>query len=253
VRHLKLASGCALVLSLSACATITRGTKQKFAIVSNPPGATAKLSTGQSCTTPCQLKLPRDIGFKVTLSRDGYARSVSEVKADGYSNAIIGNVIAGGLVGVLVDTNNGSLMSLSPNPLRVEMIASAASPQGPALAAAPIAPQPAAGGASTAGPTPANATVAAKPLAAATTSGLTAVAARQATDLYTATGQSGRIYEVLEGPYGSVVSVSVVYDGRAFEVPGATISAGETASRLKTSLTAKQVGKLRSRAASHTL
>jgi hypothetical protein len=89
------------------------------------------------------------------------------------------------------------------------------------------------------------AVAAAQPTDASPTSeALTITQAKRATHLYTASGQNGSIYQVNEGPGGSVTSVEFIYDGRIVTVPGSTLSAGRKQSQLKPSLTSKEIGKL---------
>src|SRR3989442_1110888 len=94
-----LAGTCVLV---SACATITRGTNQNFVVESTPSEANVKLSTGQTCVTPCTLRMKRKSEFAVTVSKDGYqtreAHVHGVVKGGGAAGAA-GNVLFGGLIG----------------------------------------------------------------------------------------------------------------------------------------------------------
>jgi hypothetical protein len=134
-----LAAACVL---LSACATITRGTNQDFTIESTPSQADAKLSTGQTCTTPCTLRMKRKAQFKVTVSKEGYQTQEAEVHGvvkGGGAAGMAGNVIFGGLIGAGVDASNGSMMNLKPNPLQVTLVpVGAAAAAAPAEAAAPV-------------------------------------------------------------------------------------------------------------------
>lgn len=64
----------AILLSLavsSGCASITRGTTEAYAIETIPPGATATMSNGLACETPCSVKVKRRSDFVVTIERDG--------------------------------------------------------------------------------------------------------------------------------------------------------------------------------------
>jgi len=136
---LRLAGVLLCAASLSACATITRGTRQWYVIETDPPGANIALSTGQTCTTPCRLKLKRKHDFTVTATMAGYqdatAEVVSRMRAGGGA-ALAGNVVAGGIIGGVVDATNGSLNDLRPNPLRIVMTPNGETPA-PAEAAAP--------------------------------------------------------------------------------------------------------------------
>lgn len=114
-----------LLPALGACATITRGTHQAYVIESEPPGATAKLSTGIQCVTPCALNLKRKDGFTVDMTKDGYEpvhATVTSGVSGGGAAGMAGNVVLGGLIGAVVDGTNGSMNDLKPNPLHVNMV-----------------------------------------------------------------------------------------------------------------------------------
>ena len=131
---LKMGGLAAVCMILPACATITRGTNQNFVVESSPSEANVRLSTGQTCVTPCTLRMKRKSEFAVTVSKEGYqtqeARVHGVVKGGGAAGGV-GNVIFGGIIGVGVDASNGSMMNLTPNPLKVTLapVASAAAPE----------------------------------------------------------------------------------------------------------------------------
>jgi hypothetical protein len=60
-----------IIFLTSGCATIVRGTNQSLSITSEPQGAVAKLSNGQSCVTPCQIKLKRNQGITIVFEKEG--------------------------------------------------------------------------------------------------------------------------------------------------------------------------------------
>src|SRR5690606_34631225 len=89
---------CFGTLLTTGCASITRGTKDVFSIQTDPPGATASMSNGLTCVTPCTLELPRKHGFTVTLTLDGYkslSTSIVPRQAGAGSAGMAGNVIFG--------------------------------------------------------------------------------------------------------------------------------------------------------------
>ena len=133
---------CGLVaasLLLPACATSTRGTSQKFNIDTTPTAANVELSTGQTCVSPCQLKLKRKKGFSVTATKEGYqpAKAVvdSRVRGGGVAGGA-GNIVAGGLIGIAVDASSGAMNDLTPNPLHLTL----KPVEAPAVVEAPVAP-----------------------------------------------------------------------------------------------------------------
>lgn len=127
----KLVVALPLFQFLGGCATITRGTSQAFVIESEPPGATAKLSSGVQCITPCALNLKRKNGFTVEIVKNGYEpvnATVTSGVSGGGAAGMAGNVILGGLIGAVVDGTNGSMNDLMPNPLRVNLVPLSAAP-----------------------------------------------------------------------------------------------------------------------------
>ena len=148
---------CGLVaasLLLPACATVTRGTKETFNIQTTPSEAEVALSTGQTCLSPCKLKLKRKDEFTVTATKAGYkpatAKVESKVKGGGVAG-VAGNVLLGGIIGAAVDGSNGSMRDLTPNPLTLTLEPEAApvAAEAPVEAAAPVAEAPAAPAADT--------------------------------------------------------------------------------------------------------
>lgn len=152
-RSVKLAAVVLMAANLGACATIVRGTSQQMVINTNPEGAAIRLSTGQTCTSPCTLTLKRKHPFTVTATMEGYESAQAEVRSEmrgSGGTALAGNAIFGGIIGGAVDASNGSLNSLRPNPLMITMVrigeasaaaaAPAASAEAPAQTEAPAAP-----------------------------------------------------------------------------------------------------------------
>lgn len=109
---------------LGGCATVTRGTQQRYYVMSEPPGADVRMSSGMTCTTPCDLKLRRKDEFTATISKEGYKPITVPVESkmhEGGGAALAGNVVAGGIIGGVIDGTNGSLRDLRPNPLNVRL------------------------------------------------------------------------------------------------------------------------------------
>lgn len=146
----KIACAAAMAALVSGCATITRGTRQEYVMQSTPPGATVTTTTGVECVTPCTLKLKRKNGFIATFTLPGYETQTAVVSSDMSSGGVAGlagNVLIGGIIGAGVDASNGSLNSLSPDSLNIELVAlptPAAAPAAPmeSTAAAPVAAEP---------------------------------------------------------------------------------------------------------------
>lgn len=113
------------LLLLSGCATVTRGSTEAFVIESDPLGATATLSSGHTCKTPCSLELKRKKEFTVKIEKDGYEAveaNISSQVAGAGAAGMAGNVLLGGVIGAAVDVGTGATKELKPNPLVVKLI-----------------------------------------------------------------------------------------------------------------------------------
>ena len=115
----------ATLLISSGCASITRGTSEAYVIQSEPPGASASLSSGLRCQTPCSLKVKRRSDFTVLVEKKGYESVTATVTSsiDGAGAAgMAGNVLVGGIIGAGIDAGTGAMHSHKPNPLIVRLI-----------------------------------------------------------------------------------------------------------------------------------
>ncbi len=137
-------------------------------IESEPPGADAKTSSGQSCRTPCQLAVQPGGELAVTLALDGYQPQTVSVRPEAPAQA----------PGALEAATGAP--RLAPNPIYVELHPAVAAPpkkpvrkKKPVAAAAPAAPPAMASAAPAPAPAPAPALTpapaqAAEPAASAT-------------------------------------------------------------------------------------
>ena len=78
----------------------------------------------------------------------------------------------------------------------------------------------------------------------AATGSLTAATAKKARYIAVASGGGYSIDHINAAADGSIGSVTIIYDQRFVNIPGSTVTAGEKPTRLKTSLTDKEIGKL---------
>lgn len=112
-------------LSLSACATVTRGGKDAWVVTSDPIGAEVKTSNGFFCeATPCAIKMSRKSEFIATLKKPGYKTATVQVthKTAGSGAAgVAGNVLVGGVIGLGVDMYTGASQDLTPNPVNITL------------------------------------------------------------------------------------------------------------------------------------
>ena len=101
-----------LVLALAGCATIIHGSTQDIRVSSQPSGAVVRVN-GMATTTPGVLKLERKGLHTLVFEKSGY-RSV-EVRlnktVDGW---LFGNILFGGIIGLVIDFVSGSAYKLTP-------------------------------------------------------------------------------------------------------------------------------------------
>lgn len=142
MKAITLAAFAAIIVSISGCATVTRGTKDVLEVETTPSGAQAMTTNGYSCaSTPCAIKMPRRSEFDVDITKAGYkpARVHVTSKVSGAGGAgMAGNVLVGGIIGAGVDIGTGAMLDLVPNPVKVALEPLGATPAGAtAVAAAP--------------------------------------------------------------------------------------------------------------------
>jgi hypothetical protein len=120
----RLILACAIIASgpaLGGCATIVHGVHQDVQFRSDPTGATIRLAHGGTCVTPCEIEMRRGNDSMVSYTLEGF-ESASVYMQSRLSGAIAGNLIAGGLIGGIVDGANGASNSLHPNPVYIRLV-----------------------------------------------------------------------------------------------------------------------------------
>jgi hypothetical protein len=94
---------------LTGCATIISGTTQDIEFSSLPPGANVKLNDGAQTVTPGKLTLKRKENYTALFTKDGFPERQAEVKRDGVGNWwVLGNILFGGLIGIVIDIVSGA-------------------------------------------------------------------------------------------------------------------------------------------------
>jgi len=117
----------AVAISLGACSTVIRGTKDTAEFQSYPEGATVTATritenddNPVSCVAPCKLELSRKRDFNISFALDGHkpvsAKLSSRVSGDG-SAGFLGNALLGGPIGAAVDAGTGAAQDLTPIPM----------------------------------------------------------------------------------------------------------------------------------------
>jgi uncharacterized protein DUF3108 len=134
--------GAAAVLIVSAllagCATVVEGTSQSIAVNTEPLGAACRFSQGGQMigsitNTPGSLVIRKKYeGIDVTCEKPGYQNATAHLRAD-FAAATVGNVLVGGIVGVILDASTAAAVKYDSS---VRLVMVAADPSEAAAAAA---------------------------------------------------------------------------------------------------------------------
>jgi hypothetical protein len=98
---------------LNSCATVTSGTTQTITVASEPAGAACEMRRDGALlmalqSTPQAAVIPRSKNtIELTCKRADHEPTTEMIESQ-FSGATIGNVIAGGLIGIAVDAASGA-------------------------------------------------------------------------------------------------------------------------------------------------
>lgn len=122
----------ALVALLPACATVVEGTSDTVTLSTNPAGATCTVDRNGErvaaiATTPGSVRIGKSRhDLNVTCTKEGY-QPATVAASSKFTGATFGNVIAGGVVGVVVDAASGA-NNRYPSEVRLDLVESPAAP-----------------------------------------------------------------------------------------------------------------------------
>ena len=111
---------CVASTGVGGCATVMHGTSQPVEFVSEPTGAQIELVSGLTCETPCEYSMKRGDDSRVTFTKDGYEPVTVYIQSRTGGSAV-GNVLAGGIIGGVIDGTNGASNHLYPDPVIVRL------------------------------------------------------------------------------------------------------------------------------------
>ena len=126
----RLSAAILAALHLCACATVVQGKSDTVELTSQPSGADVLFEDADgeresvACTTPCEAELRRTATWNATVSLPGHTPYRYQLRPGiGGSGpaGMAGNLIAGGVVGAMVDSRTGAMKDLSPNPVHVTL------------------------------------------------------------------------------------------------------------------------------------
>jgi hypothetical protein len=117
-----------IAIAVHGCATLMQGSTQQITVNSSPSGATVLVDGGLRFTTPTVLELSRKESHRIEISLEGYHPERIDVRTTS-SNMVMGNIVAGGLVGFVVDHSSGAAFRLVPEVVRVSLRPITAEPE----------------------------------------------------------------------------------------------------------------------------
>lgn len=123
-KFLALALAALAAFQLSACASIVKGSSASVAVTTPPvQGANCALSSPEGTwqlTSPASITIPRSKhDIQVRCTKEGYQEAVAVIPSS-FEGWTLGNIILGGVVGVVVDASTGA-MNDYPNAFQVPM------------------------------------------------------------------------------------------------------------------------------------
>lgn len=105
---------------LTGCASIIHGSRQDVRVMSSPSGAVVRVNlNNQATTTPGVLTLNRkEVAYVLTFEKEGYKPVEISLRRtiDGW---LFGNILFGGLIGLVIDFASGSSYKLTPDEVQV--------------------------------------------------------------------------------------------------------------------------------------
>ncbi len=109
-----------VAMSLSGCASIVCGTKQSVNFTSTPTNATIYDNGVLIGNTPLAAKLERKNNHLISIKLDGYQPFEVEIKKE-FNAWYLGNILFGGIIGLVVDPITGAIYKLSPEQIGAQM------------------------------------------------------------------------------------------------------------------------------------
>ncbi|WP_310560587.1 PEGA domain-containing protein [Flavobacterium sp.] len=120
MRKTIISSSLALVLLTTSCATIVSGSKQNVKFSSNPSTATIFIDEVEVGKTPFEIKLARKSEHSVMIKLEGYQTYQTKLTKE-FNAWYIGNILFGGLIGIIIDPITGAMYNLTPDQVNAQM------------------------------------------------------------------------------------------------------------------------------------
>lgn len=103
-----------------ACGTIIHGSTQQVGISSNPSNANVTINGQNYGSTPMIIDLNRKDAHMVRIELDGYHTYETNLTRS-TSGWVWGNIVFGGLIGLVIDASAGGMYKLTPEQISSEL------------------------------------------------------------------------------------------------------------------------------------
>ena len=121
------------LLASARCATIAHGTTEGIQVESDPPGAVVSLNCVQNSitnvgTTPVTVEVQRKSkSCAIEIAKEGYLPAHVPLQRT-FSGVYVGNLLVGGVVGLVADAASGAMYNQGPSVVRVNLVAASRPP-----------------------------------------------------------------------------------------------------------------------------
>lgn len=105
---------------LTGCATIVTGSSTDVSINSDPPNAEIEINGQDYGETPTTISLESDQSHMVELSLEGYEDETIQLRKS-TSGWLAGNILLGGIPGLIIDAATGGMYVLSPEEVGTDL------------------------------------------------------------------------------------------------------------------------------------
>ena len=108
------------ILIFTGCATLFSGSNQTILIDSNPKKAKIEINGEKIGDTPFSAVLKRNNEYQVKIYLEGYKtyNMYLQKKINGW---VFGNILLGGIIGIIVDAATGAMYNLSPKAINIDL------------------------------------------------------------------------------------------------------------------------------------
>lgn len=105
----------------SGCATIVSSSDQEVRVMSDPPGAKIRVDGMLRGVTPTVVDLERKRRHQLQIEKEGYETFMRDT-GRGFNWWFVGNIILGGIIGIIVDFSTGAVYKVKPNEINAALL-----------------------------------------------------------------------------------------------------------------------------------